>query len=440
MKREASNAILVAISSGFIVGVFIVDCATPIGIAVWLFYLIPLVLVFATRSMKVVFAVLGITSCLIFAALVVSPSAIPGPSALINRGMGIIVLWIVGIIQGMQIRAEMRAREADKRLHFASAAAGIRTWQWDVRTNQRHYAARCEGLPSLPPVLDFSGPSYLERIDADDLSRIDQAAREALLAGREYRTEFRVPLPDGTIRWIREIGRGFCAEGRDPVCLLGISSDITEQRETEEKLKQLVLHKELLMKELQHRVKNSLALVSSLVGLEIPNLAEARAQQIFRETQDRIGAVAKIYDLLYRSTSLESVDLRVYVSDVARSLFNAYVRRDAAVHLVLALEEAELDTKRSVPIGLILNELIINALKYAFPRSMAGVIQVVLRRSGNELIVSVVDNGVGVPRAGKTHKVTGVDQELIHLLAKQIDATVSIRNLNGTHVEVRLPM
>jgi two-component sensor histidine kinase/PAS domain-containing protein len=440
MNAKESNLVALTFIAVLIVGVTVLDFRTPSGVAVWLFYLVPLMVAATSRSSVDIFIVAGICSCLTIIGLFASPTEIPFSTALTNRAMGISVLWIVGGMQALHIKSELRLRQSDERLRYASTAAGIRTWHRDVKQTARVYDDRGIQLFPQPQATEGITLSYLDYAPPEEREHIEESARSALHQRKDYAAEVQVVLPDGTKRWILEKGRGFYDQRGKPLCMHGIAMDITEQKRAEDNLRQLMLHKDILMKELQHRVKNSLALVSGLLGLEIPNLPDTKAKEVFSETCDRIGAVSRIYSLLYQSEGVNSVNLRRYLTEVAQSLFGAYADKGSEVHLACALDETDLDTKRAVPLGLILNELITNALKHAFPDSKGGIVRVVLRRSEKELVLGVLDNGVGFPLEFNPAGATTMGMSLVRMLADEINGTLSVEGTGGAQVSVRMPL
>jgi two-component sensor histidine kinase/HAMP domain-containing protein len=214
--------------------------------------------------------------------------------------------------------------------------------------------------------------------------------------------------------------------------------EIIERKRAEEALRQLVKQKGILLKELQHRVKNSLAVVSGLLGLEMQNLADARSKEIFIATQSRIHSISSFYERLYNSADLERVDLRDYINDLAKTLQKTYIPDSGIIQIKTTLDEIKLDAKRVIPLGLIVNELIMNALKYAYPAGVQGEIRIDLKKSADKITLSVSDDGVGLPEEldPKTHD--GIGLSLVRMLTKQIDGELTLKREKGTGVFIQL--
>jgi PAS domain S-box-containing protein len=214
---------------------------------------------------------------------------------------------------------------------------------------------------------------------------------------------------------------------------------ITERRSAETELEKLVMEKETLLKELQHRVKNSLNIVTSLLALEEKNLPDERSRAIFTNTRTRINSMSVVYERLYRAGGVNRVDLGAYIDSLAVSLQSTYMPEDGKVAVEKAIEELWLDVKSVVPLGLIMNELISNALKYAGIKHGKVTIRIVVRRSGDTAELRVEDNGVGLPTGFSVEETQSMGFLLVKMLTQQIDGTLTVDSSpgSGTAVAVR---
>ena len=206
-------------------------------------------------------------------------------------------------------------------------------------------------------------------------------------------------------------------------------------QDANERLRASLAEKEVLLKEIHHRVKNNLEVISSLLSLQGDALAEAPARDALRLARNRVHAIADIHALLYRSADLARVDMRGFAEGLAESLFSVYEVSPERVHLVIEEGELALDVQRAVPLGLILNELLCNALKHAFAGARPGTIRVGMRDAGGESRLWVADDGIGMPRAGAVPPALGL--ELVRLLVEQLRGSFEIASPPGTRVTVR---
>ncbi len=210
--------------------------------------------------------------------------------------------------------------------------------------------------------------------------------------------------------------------------------NVTDRKRAEQALKESVQQKDVLLKELKHRVKNSLAVVSGLLGLEMENLTEPRSREVLANTRSRIRSIASLYELLSGAADVAHVDLRRYIGRLTESLFDTYAPKTGDIVLKTELDEVTLETKRAVPLGLILNELVMNAIKYAYPPGAKGEIRVGLERSAGRITLSVSDDGAGLPRGFVPATSGGMGWSLVRMLAEEIDARLTVENEGGCRV------
>lgn len=210
-----------------------------------------------------------------------------------------------------------------------------------------------------------------------------------------------------------------------------------EQREKAEKeLRLMISHKEILMKELQHRVKNNLNVISGLLQLEEKKFSDSIPRDIFLNAQARIKSMLGIYERLYLSPDLENIDLHLYIKDLTDSIFSTYSIDREKIRLRTELENLKLETKRAVPLGLILNELISNALKYAYTNGSKGEIQVGLKKNGEYIKLHVSDNGCGIPESVNPYTTESMGFMLVRMLTEQIGAELLVESSKGTRVNI----
>jgi PAS domain S-box-containing protein len=179
---------------------------------------------------------------------------------------------------------------------------------------------------------------------------------------------------------------------------VAVQQDITEHKQAEEKIKASLREKEVLLQEIHHRVKNNLGIVSSLLQMQSRRTQDLQATAILRDSQNRIASIALVHEKLYRSDDLANIDFAQYIPDLTTHLFDSYNVSSNDIQLNIQVEDVSLDIETAIPCGLIINELVSNALKYAFPVHRAGEIQVRLSPADDHTLILIVrDNGVGLP-------------------------------------------
>jgi two-component sensor histidine kinase len=199
--------------------------------------------------------------------------------------------------------------------------------------------------------------------------------------------------------------------------------------------------KEILLKEIHHRVKNNLQIVSSLLNLQSRTLENESARLAIRDGQNRVKSMALIHQNLYRSDSLTSMDVREYVSKLSENLYHSYNISPGQIKLSNEVESFQMDVEILVPLGLILNELVSNSLKHAFPDGRTGEVKVALYKKDNNYHMEVSDNGIGMDQeANAEKKQDSFGLRMIHAFCDKLKANLSFINQEGTRVELSIPV
>jgi len=202
------------------------------------------------------------------------------------------------------------------------------------------------------------------------------------------------------------------------------------------KLARALEEKELLLKELKHRVKNSLAIVSSLISMNMDRIADERDSRIFLEAVGRINSISAIYEQLNSTGSLDRIDLDAYVRDLVGMLAETYTVDPEKIRFTRNIESMDLPLKVAAPLGLILNELITNAIKYAYPGNADGEVRISVERSGDSAILRVADDGPGLPQDFDPERADSLGLRIAFMLAEQIGGSLSFGKGDGTNAAV----
>ncbi|MEW6233806.1 MAG: PAS domain S-box protein [Candidatus Omnitrophota bacterium] len=216
--------------------------------------------------------------------------------------------------------------------------------------------------------------------------------------------------------------------------------DIAERKRMEQKIEASLREKEVLLREIHHRVKNNLQVIASLFDLQRNYTKDANSIRILNESKDRIRSMSLVHEKLYQSKNLAKIHFKDYVNDLVVSLFHSYNINPGRISLKIDIEDIPMAVDVAIPCGLILNELISNALQHAFPRDRDGEIAVVLRvvfENGVEIVVR--DNGVGLPENFDLENLTSLGLKLAHGLVKhQLNGEMEIHRHEGTEFRIRL--
>jgi len=209
--------------------------------------------------------------------------------------------------------------------------------------------------------------------------------------------------------------------------------EVQERTLAEEHVRASLQEKEVLLKEIHHRVKNNLQIISSLLNLQTDQVNDTGTLRALRDSQTRVRSMALIHEKLYQSKSLAKIEFGEYVQTLAKDLFRSYQRILGDIQLNIQVDEISLDLDYAVPCGLILNELMTNALKYAFPNGRKGTIQIELRANPeNTINLRVADNGVGLPTELNVFAAKSLGLQLVNSLVAQVNGKLTVEALAGT--------
>jgi two-component sensor histidine kinase len=308
-------------------------------------------------------------------------------------------------------------------------ACALGIWEVDLSTDRISLDATFAAILGMPPEpIEITRADFREFIEPADKQRVVQAFAGAAAQGSIYADEYRMRTCRGDLRWI--LSRG--AVLADVQKVVGIAGDITERRVREDTLRDALQAREILMHEADHRIKNSLQLVISMLHLQLNSVPDASLKQIISETIARVDAVASAHLALQNSPDLRSIELDQMLKDLSRSigLLNSSleVRCDSKTGLWL-------DTDRAIPLGLLVSELLTNALKHAFPVGSPGEVCVDTKINTNLLEIIISDGGVGLPEVPLR---VGLGSKVITALAKQIGANVMTESQPGRGTKVKI--
>lgn len=213
--------------------------------------------------------------------------------------------------------------------------------------------------------------------------------------------------------------------------LSGIAHEITDKKIAEEGLKESLKEKEVLLKEVHHRVKNNLQVISSILNLQSSYAKDKNILNILRESQNRIKSMAFIHESLYQTTDFTKINFSQYITSLSKNLVHSYRVFDNLVDLKLSLDNVSLDLDLSIPCGLIINELVSNSLKYAFSENDNGVIKIKLFEKNKTVNLIVEDNGLGLPKSIDYKDTDSLGLQLVMTLVEQIGGEIRLENTKG---------
>jgi len=260
--------------------------------------------------------------------------------------------------------------------------------------------------------------------------------RELFLAelknhGQVENFEAQLKRKDGSLWWVSTNAHFLKDHNGNIVGVEGITRDITERKLSEEKIKASLGEKEVLLKEIHHRVKNNLQTISSLLSLQADYIEDPALQAHFKESRDRVKSMALIHEKIYQTGDLANIEFGTYLRSIVEYLFNSYGRR--GLSFSVEADEISLTIDTAIPCALIVNELVSNAFKHAFPDEREGTLQIMLRTDeAHKITLTVCDDGIGFPQRVDFRTTTSLGLTLVNSLMKQLKGAIELKGDNGT--------
>lgn len=334
-----------------------------------------------------------------------------------------------------------------ERLRLAAEAARVGSFEGDLLTGDLDWSPRCRAIFGVGPDEPITRAEFDALVHPDDAELVAAAVRRLRDPSEPgaFELEFRIVRPDGETRWVESRGRvayGDVDGARRPLRLLGAVVDVTERKRFQDELAEALAAKDALLEEVNHRVKNSLQLVTSLCTLQARHAGDAGVRRTLAEASRRIGVIAAVHERLYASRRHDSVDAADLLGGLAEDTVRA-LGDPARIGFTFERPDrpATLAIDRAVPTALIVNEILINALKYAFPPPRAGVVRLALADGGGALRITVADDGIGLPYGYDPAESTGIGMRIVTALSRQLGAELEIGdNGPGARFTLALPM
>ncbi|HWQ34686.1 MAG TPA: PAS domain S-box protein [Blastocatellia bacterium] len=276
----------------------------------------------------------------------------------------------------------------------------------------------------IPERFRAAHQSHIQNFGRTNISRRSMGFMEPVYGLRSGGEEFPI---EASISQVEVSGQKFFTV---------IIRDITERSRAEEQIRASLREKEVMLREIHHRVKNNLQVISSLLSLQSGYISDARATEMFRETQHRVRAMSLIHEKLYQSDNLARIDFKAYLESLSATLLRSHHLMQPGPELEIIGDDVSLSVNIAVPCGLIVNELLSNALKHAFPDGRAGRIRVGLSVGDGRMTLIVADNGIGLPEGFDLHQTPSFGLKLVSALARQLEATVTIHSDHGTEFRI----
>lgn len=331
---------------------------------------------------------------------------------------------------------------SEERLQMALAGSGDELWDWDISTGEVFFSPRWEIMLGYE-VGELPGHvSTWERlIHPEDKPGVMEVLDKHLQNGEPYTYDYRFLTKSGEWTWMATYGQVVkrSAAGT-PERMSGTHKDISARKLVEQKLSESLAEKSVMLQEIHHRVKNNLQVICSLLNLQTQTNPGSKIAEIMQESQNRVKSMALVHENLYLSQNLSKISLETYIKGLTNNLIRSYRSKISRTKITLAIASIYLDIDTAIPCGLIINELVSNALKYAFPDQGSGEIKVKVTQDLQQSItLTIADNGMGLPHEVNLEQTQTLGLRMVKTLTRQISGTLTISQEAGTSFNIHFP-
>ncbi len=332
---------------------------------------------------------------------------------------------------------EKKSDENNQLFHELTFTSPVGIWRSDLDGNCLYLNNHCAELIGISPQ-DALGKNWFKNIHPDDRKNLSSIWKEAEKSSTNFEYECRYLTPKE--KTTKVVGRIIFEKnsGGKAVGYIGTIADITNFKTLEDNLKKSIQEKEILLKELHHRIKNNLQVVSGLLHLQEGNVNDPELLNILKESQNRILSIALVHDRILESENFSQIDIEKYIHTLIKQLFSIYGAKDFNISLDIEVCVKSFDFDKSIYCGLIINELVSNSLKYAFQKNQNNQLQIhVLNTDGNKTKLIVADNGIGFAENFCLENNSSIGLKVVSLLVKsQLEGRVSLDKSKGAKFEI----
>ena len=347
-------------------------------------------------------------------------------------------------------KAYSSLKESERGLAEAQKMAHLGSWYRSFITDKVQWSDETYRIFGFEPQeFEVTFDSFLSHVHPEDRKYVYSNIKKAL-NHEPYSSEYRIVSANGVERVVHTQGELVIDERKVPTGMKGTIQDITEHKMAEEALEKI---DKIRIKEIHHRIKNNLQVISSLLSLEAEKFSDQKMLEAFRESQNRVTSMALIHEELYRGDKSDELDFAAYLRKFTADLFSSYSLGNN-ISLKIDLEQVHVDMDTAIPLGIIVNELVSNSLKHAFPDRSEGEICISLQKTetfavkskifgqdfkevnGFQYILRVTDNGKGIPEEIEFQRADSLGLQLVNILVEQIDGCIDLKRNCGTEFAI----
>jgi two-component sensor histidine kinase/PAS domain-containing protein len=331
-------------------------------------------------------------------------------------------------------QAEAALKESENRLLEAQAISHLGSWEYLLEDDSVIWSKELYNIFEYPH--DLAAPKFSEQrpfYTAASYAKLDKALQACVMDEKPYEIELDIITARGAIKHIISKGNAKKNQANQVIGSYGTAQDITERKKAEQQIEQDLKEKNLLIQEIYHRTKNNLAVISALLSMQSRRSQDLAVKSTFREINNKIKAISLVQEKLYQAQDLSNIYMDDYIKDLAALMMKSYVRLIDKVDLKLDLQKVTVSIDAAVPLGLILNELVSNAFKHAFPQRQTGKIIIGLYLEKDHSIRLIIkDNGIGLPESFDPRKDGSMGMtSVFSLVEKQLLGEVLVTKNDG---------
>ncbi len=331
-------------------------------------------------------------------------------------------------------QADEELRQSQENLALAQRISHVGSWEWDIINNTTLYSDETYRLFGLKPQqYKMTYEDFLKFIHTDDRELVKKSVTASIYDAKPYSLDFRIVQPDGTVRIIHSKATVTFDEGGKPLRMNGMVQDITERKQAEEQIKASLAEKEELLKEIHHRVKNNLQIISSLLDMSRMQTDNEEANRLLAEACSRVGTMALIHSQLYRTDRFDRIDMDRHLRETTNSLLQLYGQKKN-ITIDIKASGVYMPVSQAIPTALALNELISNALEHAYKDREEGTLEISMQKAADDTVsIRVKDDGIGIPEGIDPYKSDSLGLKLVrNLVQRQLKGELRYEVSKGT--------
>lgn len=337
------------------------------------------------------------------------------------------------------VKYEDLIKEREFMLKESQRAAQVGTYSLDIAGGTWQCTDVLEQIFGIDVTHPKTVEGWLSIIHPDDMQMMNEHLSEIIRDRVSFDKEYRVVKPStGQTHWVYGRGELVLDNEGNPIRMVGTIQDVTVRKLAQEHILKSLKEKEILLREVHHRVKNNLQVIQSLLMLQASYVKDPDAKEMFNETFGRIRSMSLVHEKLYMVTDFSKIDVHDYVKSLVDSVVGSFRKHSVHARIGLDIHTLSLDPEVLVPCGMIINELLTNAYKYAFAGRSEGTINIRFHALGDDMLELVVhDDGVGITESATAGEAKGLGLKLVETLADQLGGQLSFGNQGGARIALR---